>query len=81
MTAYEKLGEIRVAKVLRDFISNDVLPGTDIGADQFWTGLAGLIDAFAPRIREQLRFRDELQEKIDAYHRGTMSQPFDPGGL
>ena len=69
MMAYEKIGEISVAKVLRDFIRDEVLPGTDIGADQFWTGLAGLIDAFAPRIREQLRFRDELQEKIDEYHR------------
>jgi malate synthase len=80
MTAYEQLGEISVAKVLRDFINGEVLPGTDIGAGQFWSGLAGLIDVFAPRIRDQLKFRDELQEKIDAYHRATASQPFNPAG-
>jgi malate synthase len=33
---------------------------------------------FAPRIRDQLRFRDELQDKIDEYHRVTASRPFDP---
>ena len=62
MMAYEKIGEISVAKILRDFIGDEVLPGTDIGAGQFWSGLAGLVGEFAPRIRDQLRFRDELQE-------------------
>jgi malate synthase len=80
MTGYEKIGEIRVAKVLRDFIDDKVLPGTDVGADQFWSGLAGLIDQFTPRIRDQLRFRDELQEKIDEYHRTTGTMPFNPAG-
>ena len=75
---YEKIGDISVAKVLRDFINDEVLPGTDIGTDQFWRGLAGLIETFAPPIRDQLRFRDELQEKIDAYHRVTASRPFNP---
>ncbi|MGH6820360.1 MAG: hypothetical protein ACREDU_05795, partial [Methylocella sp.] len=78
MMDYEKIGEISVAKILRDFIGDEVLPGTDIGAGQFWSGLAGLVGDFAPRIRDQLRFRDELQEKIDEYHRVTASRPFDP---
>ncbi|MGH6796717.1 MAG: malate synthase G, partial [Methylocella sp.] len=78
MMDYEKIGEIGVAKTLRDFIGNEVLPGTDIDAGQFWRGLAGLIREFAPPIRDQLRFRDMLQEKIDAYHRATATRPFDP---
>ena len=75
---YEKIAEISVAKILRDFVRDEALPGTDIGAGQFWSGLAGLVGKFAPRIRDQLRFRDELQEKIDEYHRATASRPFDP---
>jgi malate synthase len=78
MMDYEKTGEIRVAKILHDFIGSEVLPGTDIGAGQFWSGLAGLIGDFAPLVRGQLRVRDELQEKIDAYHRLTATRPFDP---
>ncbi|MGH6863756.1 MAG: malate synthase G, partial [Methylocella sp.] len=78
MMDYELIGEISVAKILRDFIGDEVLPGTDIGAAQFWSGLAGLIGEFAPRIRQQLRFRDELQARIDDYHRATASRPFDP---
>src|ERR1700731_5233988 len=78
MMDYEKIGEISVPKILRDFIGDEVLPGTDVGAGQFWSGLAGLVGEFAPRIRDQLRFRDALQEKIDEYHRVTASRPFDP---
>jgi hypothetical protein len=40
MMAYEKIGEISVAKILRAFIGDEVLSGTDIGAGQFWGGLA-----------------------------------------
>jgi hypothetical protein len=32
MMAYEKIGEISVAKILRDFVCDEVLPGTDIGS-------------------------------------------------
>src|ERR1700726_1602278 len=78
MMDYEKIGEISVAKILRDFIGDEVLPGTDVGAGQFWSGLAGLVGESAPRIRDQLRLRDALQEKIDEYHRVTASRPFDP---
>ncbi|MGH6840650.1 MAG: malate synthase G, partial [Methylocella sp.] len=78
MMDYEKIGEISVAKILRDFIGDEVLPGTDIGAREFWGGLAGLISAFAPSIRSQLRVRDELQARIDDYHRATATKPFDP---
>ena len=78
--AYEKIGEISVAAVLHDFIRDEVLPGTEIATGQFWSGLAGLIDAFAPRIREHLRFRKELQEKIDEYHHVTGTMPFNPAG-
>jgi malate synthase len=75
---YEKIGEIRVAKVLRDFINGEALPGTGFSAGQFWSGLARLIYEFAPRIRQQLRFRDELQARIDDYHRATATKPFNP---
>lgn len=76
--AYEKIGDISVAKILRDFVNDEALPGTGIEAAQFWSGLAGLISEFAPTIRSQLRFRDELQAKIDEYHRITATMPFNP---
>ncbi|HTV32533.1 MAG TPA: malate synthase G [Methylocella sp.] len=78
MTAYEHIGSLKVEKALADFIQDEALPGTGIEAASFWTGLAGLIGQFAPRIRAQLLFRDELQAKIDDYHRRTATMPFNP---
>ena len=76
---YEKIGEISVAKILRDFIVDEVVPGTDVGAGQFWSGLAGLVGAFGTRIRDQLRVHDGLRAKIDAYHRPHRDQAVRPG--
>lgn len=75
---YEKIGDIQVASDLRAFIAREVLPGLDIGEAEFWHGLSGLIGAFAPRIKSQLRFREELEAKIGAYHRATATMPFNP---
>ncbi len=75
--AYAQIGEIGIAKDLHDFIGDEVLPGTGVGADQFWTGLSRLIRDFAPRIRDQLRRRDELQQKIDQDHRTHATEPHD----
>ncbi|WP_036260585.1 malate synthase G, partial [Methylocapsa aurea] len=76
--AYAQIGKISIADVLHDFIRDEVLPGTGVDAEHFWSGVADLIADFAPRIRAQLQIRDELQEKIDQYHRARASQPFDP---
>src|SRR5262245_12807428 len=78
LTDYETIGKIRVARALCDFIGTEALAGTGVGEAEFWNGLAGLIGAFAQRIRDQLRVRDELQEKIDEYHRITATMPFNP---
>lgn len=78
MTDYVAAGGISIAKELAGFIGSEALPGTGVSASQFWDGLGGLIRTFAPQIRAQLRFRDELQEKIDEYHRSTATMPFNP---
>jgi malate synthase len=73
----DKFGGLRCNAVLRDFIINEALPGTGVTADQFATGLANLVNDFAPLIRAQLRFRDFLQDEIDAYHRRLKGKPID----
>ena len=77
-TNYEKIGGIAVASDLRAFIASEVFPGLDISEAEFWEGLAGLISTYAPRIKSQLRFREELEAKINAYHRATATMPFNP---
>jgi malate synthase len=75
--AYAQIGKISVATELKDFIETEALPGTDVAPGQFWSGLAGLIEDFKPRIEAQLRFRDDLQGKLDAWHKINATRPFD----
>lgn len=59
------------------FIEEQVLPGTDIAADRFWSGYAELLDGFAAENRTLLARRDELQAAIDEWHRARGNQSWD----
>ncbi len=61
-------GDLKVAKVLDDFIAKEVLPDAD-AADRFWNGLSNILSQFAPRNRALLQERDDIQQKIDEWHR------------
>ena len=57
---------LAVGQELDDFVMNEALPGSGVDPDAFWAGFAGLIADFAPRNRELLEKRDEIQAAIDA---------------
>ncbi|MCB2066081.1 MAG: malate synthase G, partial [Erythrobacter sp.] len=62
---------LAVDPALAEFIEDEALPGTGIGADRFWQGLAALVEDFTPRNRALLQHRDDLQAHIDAWHRAN----------
>ncbi len=65
---------ISIDAELAQFIENEVLStlGRDIGA--FWDGFAALLAEYAPRNRGLLATRDDLQAKIDAWHKDKRGQ-------
>ena len=78
MTERIQAGGLRVAKVLRDFIEDEALPGTGVAPERFWSGLDAIVHELAPRNRALLAKRDELQAKIDAWHRARRGRLPDP---
>ncbi|WPB87077.1 malate synthase G [Sediminicoccus rosea] len=68
---------LHVAPVLKTFIETEVLPGTGVAPEAFWTGLSGLLADLAPRNAALLAKRDALQAKIDAWHRDHAQKPID----
>ncbi len=68
---------LQVAGELAEFIEERALPGTGVGADDFWRGLAGLVRDLAPKNRALLARREELQKQIDAWHLARRGQPHD----
>lgn len=59
------------------FVETRVLPGTDVSADAFWRGYAGLLDGFAAKNATLLDHRASLQTQIDAWHKARGNQPWD----
>jgi malate synthase len=66
-----------IDKVLYDFVSDEAMPGTGVQERLFWSGFAALVRTLAPRNDTLLRRRDELQSKIDAWHRQYPGAAFD----
>ncbi|MEP2706773.1 MAG: malate synthase G [Roseibium sp.] len=66
---------LQVAKELFYFVNEQALPGTSIDQDHFWKSLSVLIHDLAPKNRALLAKRDELQLKIDAWHKANPGTP------
>lgn len=77
MTDRVSAGNLRVARVLYDFVNDEALPGTDIDPDSFWAGVDKVVTDLTPRNQELLRRRDELQAQIDKWHRQRVIEPLD----
>ncbi|GAB3054237.1 malate synthase G [Sediminivirga luteola] len=71
---------LQVAAALHDFTVREALPGTGVDADAFFGSLAGIIADLTPRNAELLRIRQELQERLDTYHRAHPGPIADPDG-
>jgi malate synthase len=78
MTDRVSVGNLRVAKVLHDFINTEALPGTEIDPDSFWAGVDKVVTDLQPKNQELLDRRDQLQAQIDKWHRQHIIEPIDP---
>jgi len=74
---YISLGQLSIASELLDFVNNELLPGIGIAKENFWTGLDKCVHELAPKNRKLLQFRENLQKKIDAWHRDKKAEKID----
>jgi malate synthase len=77
MTDRIQAGGLQVAKELYDFINEHAIPGTGVAVDAFWAGFGKLVADLAPRNRALLAKRDDIQAKIDAWHKANKGSAFD----
>ena len=68
MSSREIRSGLQIDPVLVNFIEQKALPGTDVLADQFWSGLARLVNELGPRNRALLAKRTDIQGRIDGWH-------------
>ncbi|BBM03726.1 malate synthase G [Microbulbifer sp. GL-2] len=68
MTERVQIGNLQIAPELYNLVCEEVIPGTGVDADKFWTGLDAIVRDLAPVNRQLLQKRDELQETLDRWH-------------
>jgi malate synthase len=77
MTDRVQQGSLQIDPVLHDLLENDIAPGTGIEPARFWQALEAIVTDLGPRNRELLAIRDDMQAKIDAWHRDNPGAGYD----
>ncbi|MEP9408413.1 malate synthase G [Peribacillus frigoritolerans] len=76
MGEYVKVGNLQVASVLFEFINKDGLPGSELNQEQFWVDFEKLVHDMSPKNKKLLARRDEIQTKINTWHRESKEMDF-----
>lgn len=71
MTARIQKGKLAIAKELYDFIENEALPGSGLDSDTYWKNFEQVVVDLSLKNKTLLAKRDELQAKIDEWHRNN----------
>ncbi|MDH5856700.1 malate synthase G [Lampropedia aestuarii] len=68
-TQRTKVHNLQVATSLKSFVDEQVLPGTGVASDAFWSGFDALVSEYAPKNAALLAERDRLQTELDTWHK------------
>ncbi|MGP6085387.1 malate synthase G [Antarctobacter jejuensis] len=68
---------LQVDTRLAAFLEGQAIPGSGIAADDFWAALSTLAHDFGPRNKALLEKREDLQARIDDWHKARANQPHD----
>ncbi|MFG0587977.1 malate synthase G [Acinetobacter sp. YQ_14] len=71
MTVRIQQGKLAIAKELYDFIENEALPGSGLDSETYWKNFEQVVVDLSPKNKALLAKRDELQAKIDEWHRNN----------
>ena len=74
---YISLGQLSIASELLDFVNIELLPGTGVTKENFWSGLDKYAHEIAPKNKKLLEFRENLQKKIDIWYRDKKGEKID----
>ena len=68
---YKKIHNLSVSNKLLSFINEELLKDTNISSEKFWEGFDRVVHELAPKNKDLLKIREDLQKKIDDWHIGN----------
>ncbi|MDC0215870.1 malate synthase G [Candidatus Pelagibacter sp.] len=73
---YIKFKNLSISKKLFNFVNRKLLPGTKITKKKFWSGFNLAVHELTPKNKELLEKREEIQKKIDEWHKKNKKNKF-----
>ena len=65
---YQNVNNLRISEELLSFVNNELLKGLEISPEKFWSGFDDAVHELAPKNKELIQIREDLQKKIDDWH-------------
>ena len=65
---YTKIHNLSVSNKLLNFVNEELLKDTNISSEKFWEGFDRVVHELAPKNKDLLKIREDLQKKIDDWH-------------
>ncbi len=65
---YVRVNNLQVSEKLLNFVNDELLKNTNVSPKNFWSGLEKTLDELAPKNKELIKVREDLQKKIDGWH-------------
>ena len=67
--SYINIGNLKVSQNLANFVNTELLNGTNLAPDKFWEGFDKVVHELAPKNKELIDIRKDLQNKINNWHK------------
>ena len=65
---HDQESTLEISSEIKNVLEDEILPGLDISAEEFWISFEKIIDDFSPRNKALLAKREEIQTLIDEWH-------------
>ena len=64
-----KKNGLKINTKLFDFVNNEIIQGTGVKSEEFWTSFAKIVHELQPINKKLIQKREEIQKKIDEWHK------------
>ncbi len=73
---YVEKNNLKIDSKFFEFINKEVIPGTNINSEDFWTNFGKIVHELAPINKSLIKKREIIQKKIDDWHKKNMGKDF-----
>ena len=71
------INDLRIDENLIKFINEEAIPGTGLDSDHFWKEFSNVVHELAPKNKNLIKKREEIQKKIDNWHLSNKDSALD----